>query len=334
VVNTPMRSLTHPLILSRILIALSFVGTVTSAESAEGTRTFGPFIVDAREPTAIRLSGTIGVNDALNFRRALQHASNAKILVLQSPGGSVQAALMIADDVYERKIATLVPRESQCMSACSLIFFAGFERHVHGQLGVHQLTSSSVAGTQLAVSDIIDLLARFEVPAEALAIMFRTPSDSMHVFTGQEIERLNVNRSIVVPEGTFGNYPLASCAGWNGTITEMAGQDGRNASLKGLVTKADVIEYCERDPGGSTIKYGGRKTISECVDEHSYVLNTQLRTVADCSRGVLRFSSGSRPERVLRMPPPQDSSCASGVPPLLHQFQTLCPLAAKRYGVK
>jgi hypothetical protein len=76
---------------------------VTRAE----TRTFGPFSVDLERPDTIHLSGAISDGAALDFRRALHAAPNPKLLILDSNGGNVQQALLIADDVFVRKIATL-----------------------------------------------------------------------------------------------------------------------------------------------------------------------------------------------------------------------------------
>jgi hypothetical protein len=295
---------------------------------------FGPFTIEAAEPTIVRLSGPIAAGDALNFRRAIQHAPQARLVVLDSRGGSVHASLLIADDIYERKLSTMVPDKAICLSACSTIFFAGFERQAHGRLGVHQMSGGEAAGTQLAVADIIDLMTRFEVSNDVLAIMFRTPAEDIYVFTNDEIERFNINRSIRIPEGTYGNYSLASCSGWNGTITEISGQDRPSARMSGTVTEPDLVEYCERDPGGTTIKYGGTKTIGECVEELSLEANVRLRTVANCETGVLRFFYDSQPERTMRLPLPEDTSCASGLPPLIDQFNTLCPKMADRYQVQ
>jgi hypothetical protein len=48
------------------------------------------------------------------------------------------------------------------------------------------------------------------------------------------------------------SFPVASCAGWSGTAVEQDGIDTPSATMTGMVTKADLQEYCERDPGGET----------------------------------------------------------------------------------
>ncbi len=143
------------------------------------------------------MNGMIDVGSALNFRRVLQAAPNAKLVTLNSPGGNVQMGLLIADDIHQRKLATYIPKESKCYSACSFVFLAGNERKVDGELGVHQISADSpdLVGAQFAISDIIEVLNRFNTPMDVMQIMFKTPPDDMHVFTQEEIERYKLNRS-------------------------------------------------------------------------------------------------------------------------------------------
>ena len=85
--------------------------------------------------------------------------------------------------------------------------------------------------------------------------------------------------------------------------------------------------------GGITIQYGGTKTIGECVEEFEYELNTRLRTVANCEVGILRFFYGSKPERTMRLPLPEDQFRV-GPATTDRQFQMLCPRMAERYNVE
>jgi hypothetical protein len=170
---------------------------VMLASLAKATETsFGPFSVDDSKPDIIALKGEIDVGSALNFRRALQAAPNAKLVTLSSPGGTVQMALLIADDIHQRKLSTYIAKGSGCYSACAYIFLAGAERQVDGELGVHQISSdgNDLVGAQLTISDIIDVLNRFDTPVEVMAVMFKTPPNDMHVFTQDEISRFKLNR--------------------------------------------------------------------------------------------------------------------------------------------
>jgi hypothetical protein len=100
-----------------------------------------------------------------------------------------------------------------------------------------------------------------------------------------------------------------------------------------MITKADIQEYCERDPGGSTIKYGGKDTFAMCVEKiYRKEKDTQLIAIANCSTQVLTFREGNNQEVQVRFPlaPNSDQSCASGMPPLISQFKILCPAAANK----
>jgi hypothetical protein len=135
------------------------------------------------------------------------------------------------------------------------------------------------------------------------------------------------------PAFAFGDFPLASCKSHDGTITEKSGINTSKALIKGMITKADIQEYCERDPGGSTITYGGKETFAMCVEKiYREEKDTQLIAIANCSTQVLTFRDGNNQEVKVRFPlaPNADQSCASGMPPLISQFKILCPAAANR----
>jgi hypothetical protein len=82
---------------------------------------------------AFRLEGTITVGDYEKFflliRRNLDQLkeldTRIRTICLKSDGGSYDEALKIADLIYNHGISTLIEYDSQCMSACAIIFMAG-----------------------------------------------------------------------------------------------------------------------------------------------------------------------------------------------------------------
>jgi len=103
--------------------------------------------------------------------------------------------------------------------------------------------------------------------------------------------------------------------------------------MKGIITKADLQEYCERDPGGETRQYGGKLTIGQCVANYlKSEARTELVAKANCRAGTIEFRYGSKAPSRARFPlrSDADTSCASGNPPLIAQFKMLCPKAAGR----
>ncbi|URK86690.1 hypothetical protein LP421_20820 [Rhizobium sp. RCAM05350] len=127
--------------LLRLVLAISLPALLMASPGLSAEKVFGPFSISEAAADVIMLNGEIDIGSALNFRRALQAAPNAKLLTLNSPGGTVQMALLIADDVHERGISTYIAKESGCHSACAIIFLAGVERQADGALGVHQISS-------------------------------------------------------------------------------------------------------------------------------------------------------------------------------------------------
>ncbi|KAB7781897.1 hypothetical protein [Methylorubrum populi] len=107
--------------------------------------------------------------------------------------------------------------------------------------------------------------------------------------------------------------------------------------MRGIITKADLQEYCERDPGGETKRYGGKLTKSQCVENH---LRTEGRSTmtaeANCRTGTVSYHYGDSQGARARFPlgADADTSCASGMPPLIEQFKMLCPAASKRLKVE
>ena len=176
-----------------VLLLLSIMSVSAPAFSDER---IGAFVVSDSSQSAILLDGEIGVNTPLEFRRALTLRPNARVIVLSSGGGPVASALIIADDIHERGLSTVIPPGAQCFSACSFIFFAGSERLAEGELGVHQMWSETPdpSGVQSTVSDILEVLTRFDTPTEVFTRMFRTPSEEMYVFTQAELDNLEINR--------------------------------------------------------------------------------------------------------------------------------------------
>lgn len=171
------------------------------ASPAMSETQFGPFVVDPAYPGIILLNGEIDIRSPLEFRRALQAVPNAKLVLLDSPGGSVPSGLLIAEEVYDRKLDTLVPTNSTCASACSFVFLAGRSRKVNGRLGVHQMQGDvqDNAYTQLNLADVVEAITKYGTAPGVLALMLKTPSDQIHYFSEDEIQQFGLNRTAVEP---------------------------------------------------------------------------------------------------------------------------------------
>lgn len=159
------------------------------------TQQFGVFTLPADQPDVIMLNGEVTASLAGNFFQALEVRPDASILVLNSPGGYVDNALRVANEVRRRGMATLIAEGAGCYSACAYIFFAGSPRYVAGELGVHQISAEveDLVMAQTTLSDVLDALDQFGVEQSIITLMLRTPPDEMYIFAPAEISELGIN---------------------------------------------------------------------------------------------------------------------------------------------
>ncbi|WP_247877645.1 hypothetical protein [Brucella pituitosa] len=226
--------------------ALSAFFIISAGAASASETSFGPFTVDDTKPNVIEMNGIIEPGAALDFRRALRAAPNAKLVILNSDGGNVQAGLLIADDINQRALATYIPKASKCYSVCSYIFLSGKERKADGELGVHQISSDSpdLVGAQLAISDIIEVLSRFDTPPAVTQIMFKTPPNEMHVFNQEEIERYKLNRSQADQSAGSAVSVKSAKAIWSKEIVD-------KAVAEIVAFEKDGVAACVKDAGTS-----------------------------------------------------------------------------------
>jgi hypothetical protein len=140
---------------------------------------------------------------------------------------------------------------------------------------------------------------------------------------------VNTARQEEPAKPTLGAFPLASCKGWGGQIVSKSGIDTANAQMRGIVTEADIKEYCVRQSNDT----------SKCLDEFRWATQTTLQTAANCSSGQVRAEISSpkyNNQSVIQFPltDETDTSCASRLPPVIKQFAILCPSAASELDIQ
>lgn len=207
---------------------------------------FGVWSLPDTDPRVIALNGDIGASLVDDFERALEARPDAHVLVLNSPGGYVDDALVVARKVRERGMDTVVAKGMGCYSACSYIYFAGANRQVEGELGVHQI-SSEVADLVLAQTTLADVLAaldEFEVTQSIITVMLQTPPEEMYIFSPGEVASLGINRGArievaalpaALPSGNVGEGPVAVPPSGGGTsFVLLAWTDSQAAAERSL----------------------------------------------------------------------------------------------------
>lgn len=92
--------------------------------------------------------------------------------------------------------------------------------------------------------------------------------------------------------GYSADFPTADKM-YGATIIKIQNIDSDDALAIGEVRRPNAEEFCERDPGGLTKKYGGKLTFQQCVD---YILKKErgrkVSATADCFRKKVTLDSG------------------------------------------
>jgi len=109
----------------------------------------GPLEIVLAPGGVLTLTGTIDVGAAQRFRTEVEaRGEYVRTVVLNSPGGSVQDAMLIGTLIGSSGFDTRVDAGALCASSCPLAFAGGKERHATPQsaIGVHQVFAAVTAG--------------------------------------------------------------------------------------------------------------------------------------------------------------------------------------------
>ena len=106
---------------------LCFAAPATAAEF----QPVGAFETVFGTHQALRMTGPVAEGDLERLQQALEQSDGSVpnavglLITMDSPGGSFQAALRLADYIQTRQIATHVGAGASCLSGCALAFMAG-----------------------------------------------------------------------------------------------------------------------------------------------------------------------------------------------------------------
>lgn len=108
----------------------------------------------------LHILGDIDAGFYEKFRTFLANNSQVKLIVLGSGGGSVRDAILSGSLIRTRRLNTTV--NTDCYSACPLIFLGGVERQIwspYPRLGFHQISSE---GNAVPADDkVYDLVRKY-----------------------------------------------------------------------------------------------------------------------------------------------------------------------------
>ncbi len=148
----------------------------------------------------ILMEGRIEQGDAGRLHTLIDNArrsgrSLARVQ-LNSPGGNLGEGLKMAIEIKSQSLATEVPKQATCASACFFMFAGGASKYVGGdaRVGVHG--AADLAGAETSNSEAATvLMARWaatelRVPAEIIGKMVLTPPSSIIWLSREELRML------------------------------------------------------------------------------------------------------------------------------------------------
>lgn len=178
-----------------ILALLALVLTHAAADAAE-------FTIDKwRGKTVLRMSGPIFRGDAGQFARLASRVPPAPhglpIMLLESPGGSVDEALAISKLLEKTPFHTVVPDRARCASACaSVVFIAGTYRTVEpfGLLGQHSCSVGGQADQECNEELAAHAVTKGVSHGSIAAFVTYTPPDDILWFTMEDSDGWGLTR--------------------------------------------------------------------------------------------------------------------------------------------
>jgi hypothetical protein len=171
-----------------ILAAASLFSVRASAAHLTGTV--------MEDGTAVAdLDGEIIAGDAKGFddllRSAMATGRNVVGLRLDSPGGLVGEAAVIARSVSIKGIDVAVLPGKECSSACFLIFAEGRQKYfsLSARIGVHgaSIGGHETTGTEATTLTMARAISKLHVPPSVIAKMVTTPPTEMAWLTPEEL---------------------------------------------------------------------------------------------------------------------------------------------------
>jgi TPR repeat protein len=145
--------------------------------------------------TTIYINGKIEVGDAGNWKFFLETIKTPHaIVILNSPGGSVPAGLVIAYDILNREYDTYF-KEGKCASMCALIWLAGKTRYMSSgvALGFHQAGRKDIRGNTIKARDgnegLFGYYAKLKLPEQTMRYFFSAgPNEVVWVTVDKAVE--------------------------------------------------------------------------------------------------------------------------------------------------
>ena len=147
----------------------------------------------------LKAEGSIDIGAADRFAEEIAaRGEYVKAVSLNSPGGSVEDALVMSKLIREKGLNTIVATKALCASSCPLVFAGGISREAEEDaiLGVHQVFNGSqdkpspeqaMSGAQTTTARIARHLDEMGIGSGLWLNALETPPDRLYYLTPQEM---------------------------------------------------------------------------------------------------------------------------------------------------
>jgi hypothetical protein len=198
------------------------VGLIVAAALIEPSFAHGAELqsyTNKEQKVVVTLSGEIAEGDEGALKSIIREANNGRRVVatlrLSSPGGNILEAAKIADIVTFGKIATAVPANAICASACFIVFAAGNEKYANyaASVGVHGASDASgeeTAQSAAATVTVARIVKEMGVPPSIIGKMVVTPPDQILWLSPDELRSMGVTMVGRPNQIATGPQPLTS----------------------------------------------------------------------------------------------------------------------------
>ncbi|CAN7717952.1 hypothetical protein LJR009_002257 [Bosea sp. LjRoot9] len=149
---------------------------------------------DPKQVPAIIVRGLFVRGDAAEFERQV-NGINRGLVVLSSPGGSIDEAFRIGAAVNIQGLATMVVDE--CASACGLVWLSGKRRYFSkgARIGFHAayvIRDGKPIETGMGNAEIGSFLTHLGLSREAIRFIASAPPEGMRWLTPEDARRLKI----------------------------------------------------------------------------------------------------------------------------------------------
>lgn len=166
-------------------------------------------VVMMRDEPAIRARGEIVAGDADRLTTVLtpkaKHSFGYYALILESPGGNVEAALELSRVMDQHHVNTYVAPGGRCVSACAAIVFIAGREHVAvpgAFLGFHGCFNSSTKRIEQLCNEHVanHAFAHGTSYGAVMAFIEKIPHNEVVWISGTEADCWGINRYDISPE--------------------------------------------------------------------------------------------------------------------------------------